>query len=186
MSIYHTVDDHLDDYIESLGGNRSTLDDAVRWVARELYHHDENIRLLGAITMHTLALDRDALAQGQGGRMNTEQERAEFEAWYLENNDVPHEAIKRKGAGYAWIGTDEAWEIWQAAQAALKSQDAERLQAAARDMFVRASEIEVLYGTNKETEGLVMAAIRLAYLVGTTEQNIDRARRVEGDSNADS
>lgn len=67
MSIYHTMFEHLDAYIESLGGERSTLDDAVRWVSRELYHHDENVRLLGAITMHTLALDRDALAQGQGG-----------------------------------------------------------------------------------------------------------------------
>lgn len=58
-------------------------------------------------------------------------------------------------------------------------EDAERLQAAARDMFVRASEIEVLYGTNKETEGLVMAAMRLAYLVGPSEQAIDHARHIE-------
>lgn len=68
MSIYHTVSDHLDAYIESLGGARSTIDESYRWVSRELYHHDESIRLLGAITMHNLALDRDALAQGQGGR----------------------------------------------------------------------------------------------------------------------
>ncbi len=64
---------------------------------------------------------------------------------------------------------------------ALQSQDAERLQAAARDMFVRAREIEILYGTNKETEGLVNAAIWLAYLVGPSEQSIDHARRAEGE-----
>lgn len=67
MSIYRTVVERLDAYIGSLGGERSTLDDAVSWVSRELYHHDESIRLLGAITMHNLALDRAALAQGQGG-----------------------------------------------------------------------------------------------------------------------
>lgn len=69
-------------------------------------------------------------------------------------------------------------------KAVLQSQDREdsgKLQEAARDMFVRASEIEVLYGTNKETEGLVMAAMRLAYLVGPTEQAIDHARRIEGE-----
>lgn len=67
MSIYHTMFEHLDAYIESLGGERSTIDESYRWVSRELYHHDESIRLLGAITMHNLALDRDALAQEQGG-----------------------------------------------------------------------------------------------------------------------
>lgn len=63
MDIYHTVSDHLDAYIESLNGEPSTLDESLRWVSRELYHPDESIRLLGAITMHNLALDRAALEQ---------------------------------------------------------------------------------------------------------------------------
>lgn len=63
MSIYHTVEDHLNDYIESLGGNRSTLDDAMRWVTRKLYHHEEAILLLAALTMHNLALDRESIAR---------------------------------------------------------------------------------------------------------------------------
>ena len=67
MNIYHTITEHLDAYIESLGGARSTIDESYRWVSRGLYHHDESIRLLGAITMHNLALDRAALAQEQGG-----------------------------------------------------------------------------------------------------------------------
>lgn len=65
MSIYNTVSDHLDAYIESLGEKRSTLDDAMRWVLRELYHRDEAIRLLAALTMHALAIDRTAPAQGK-------------------------------------------------------------------------------------------------------------------------
>ena len=65
MSIYHTMFSYLDAYIESLGGERSTFEAAHKWVLRELYHHDEIVVLLGAISMHTLALDRDALAQGQ-------------------------------------------------------------------------------------------------------------------------
>lgn len=65
MSIYRAASDRLDAYIESLNGKPSALDDAVRWVSRELYHPDESIRLLGAITMHNLALDRAALAQGE-------------------------------------------------------------------------------------------------------------------------
>lgn len=65
MSIYHTVSDHLDAYLASLGGKRSTLDDAVRWVSRELPHHDASVRLLAALTMHNLALDRAATKQGK-------------------------------------------------------------------------------------------------------------------------
>lgn len=109
--------------------------------------------------------------------MNTEQERAEFEAWWEKEGQY----CRAGGGDYE---KTFAYRAYQAGRAALQSQDredAERLQAAARDMFVRASEIEILYGTNKETEGLVMAAIRLAYLVGPTEQVIDRARRIEGD-----
>lgn len=99
--------------------------------------------------------------------MNTEQERADFEAWYLENNDVPHEAIKRKGAGYAWIGTDEAWEIWQAAQAALQSQDREDAQRFRKIMnMTRAEREEVLFFACDRD---VLNAI-------------DHARRIEGEA----
>ncbi len=110
-----------------------------------------------------------------------EQERRDFEAWAKEH----HYSISTDDDGnYANFETIDAWEGWQA-RAALQSQDREdsgKLQEAARDIFVRASEIEVLYGTNKETEGLVMAAMRLAYLVGPTEKAIDHARRIEGGS----
>lgn len=113
--------------------------------------------------------------------MNIEQERADFEAWYLENNDVPHEAIKRKGAGYAWIGTDEAWEIWQAAQAALQSQereDAERIQFMADEACTFNTwkqedgswkyRLEWDHGTEWQTEWF-----------STPEEAIDHAHRVE-------
>ena len=106
--------------------------------------------------------------------MNTEQERADFEAWFKSKYmRMPQDRLEAQPDLGIYQG-------YQAGRAALQSQDREdsgKLQAAARDMFVRASEIEVLYGTNKETEGLVMAAIRLAYLVGPSEQDSEDAKR---------
>jgi len=111
-------------------------------------------------------------------KSDTERERAEFEAWYLENNDVPHEAIKRKGAGYDWIGTDEAWETWQA-RAALQSQyleDAERLEWLVENMC----RVDIDEG---HRGWFVLERDTTNYLVEdckTFREAIDHARRAEG------
>lgn len=107
--------------------------------------------------------------------MNTEQKRADFEAWYLENNDVPREAIERKGDGYVWIGTDEAWEIWQAAQAALQSQGMERIIGAARAALNESFEV------NDEHSSIGIPSDRAAYLSLLLDE-YDHARRIEGES----
>lgn len=48
--------------------------------------------------------------------------REEFEKWVRENDPVMSAKLERATRGYAWVGTQLAWEMWQAASSQASTQ----------------------------------------------------------------
>lgn len=104
--------------------------------------------------------------------MNTEQERAAFEAWFTKTKAY----ISDPKYIFAQIVRDIALEAWQA-RAALQSQDKE-------DVTV----LKVALEESRQTMKAVLAQERLkdvakrclSRTIGITDRAIDHARRIEG------
>lgn len=96
-------------------------------------------------------------------KTDTEQERAEFEAWW-----------SNRGLGVG-TGKKAAWFAYQAGRAALQSQDREQIINAARAAMNESFEVGDEYGS------IGIPSDRAAYLSLLLDE-YDHARRVEGES----
>lgn len=102
--------------------------------------------------------------------MNTEQERAEFEAWFQDERGQP----ARKADGTYSPFASGCWRAWQA-RAALQSQDREDLLKAliiAEDMLCKQENALRIFGAHEPcAESAILSA----------REAIDHARRAEED-----
>lgn len=97
--------------------------------------------------------------------MNTEQDRADFEAWAKADG---YEDFERFGEGYAHPELREAWRAYKAGRAALQSQPQETIAYVTRNeegdpamLFFDLKEARLYCNPDEEPEALVLAGSAL-------------------------